>query len=395
MAESFFTQSVIVWIVLGGVLLGAAVFFFWRRRQAKYSGELSDIQKTFDPSKSEVLLEVTKNLREGIVIVGQDMRVVSHNNLAKTFLPKLNGSAEPRRLSEAIRDLSVHEAFEKALTLGAFSEVKLENFGTERRAFDLRVAPLEIDGKKRQAIGIFYDITELERLERVRQEFLSNVSHELRTPLTSIIAFVETLEDGALEDVDHNRQFLNVIRKNARRMHRLIDDILELSSIEAGKIVVEPRGVHLRALVGEILLNLASRIEEKKLQIKNEIPAEVRVRADAFRLEQMLTNLLDNAIKFNRQNGEISIGCERSGGKDLIHIGDTGEGISEEHLPRLFERFYRTDKARSRDLGGTGLGLAIVKHLARLHGGEITVQSVADKGSIFTVELPIGSADAS
>jgi two-component system phosphate regulon sensor histidine kinase PhoR len=178
-------------------------------------------------------------------------------------------------------------------------------------------------------------------------------------------------------------------------MHRLIDDILELSSIEAGKIVVEPRGVHLRALVGEILLNLASRIEEKKLQIKNEIPAEVRVRADAFRLEQMLTNLLDNAIKFNRQNGEISIGCERSGGKDLIHIGDTGEGISEEHLPRLFERFYRTDKARSRDLGGTGLGLAIVKHLARLHGGEITVQSVADKGSIFTVELPIGSADAS
>ncbi len=389
MADILFSQSVIITAVIIAIIagLGIAGFVIRRRRQNKSSSELSEIQKTFDPSKSEILLEVTKNLREGIIIVGQDMRIASYNTLARSFIPRLNGTPEPRRLSEAIRDLSVHEAFEKALTTGAFSEVKLENFGSEKRAFDLRVAPLEIDGK-RQAIGIFYDITELERLEVVRQEFLSNVSHELRTPLTSIIAFVETLEDGALEDAAHNRQFLHVIRKNASRMHRLIDDILELSSIEAGKIAIEPRGVHLLPLVKEILVNLAAKADDKKLVIKNEIPADVRVRADAFRLEQMLTNLVDNAIKFNRPGGEVSIGYERGAEKDLIHIADTGEGISEEHLPRLFERFYRTDKARSRDLGGTGLGLAIVKHLARLHGGEIAVRSVADKGSVFTVELP-------
>jgi len=387
MADLVFLQSVIFWIILGAVLLGAAAFLFWRRRRTKYSAEYSDIQKTFDASNSDVLLEITKNLREGIVIVRQDMTVAASNKLARKFIPRLNGSPEPRRLSEAIRDLSVHEAFEKALATGVFTEVKLENFGAERRAFDLRVAPLEIGGK-RQAIGIFYDITELERLERVRQEFLSNVSHELRTPLTSIIAFVETLEDGALDDADHNRQFLHVIRKNARRMHRLIDDILELSSIEAGKITVEPREIRLLPLVREITVNLAAKAKDKKVIIRNQVAPEIRVRADAFRLEQMLTNLVDNAVKFSREKGEVSISHERRGDSDLIQVADTGEGIAEEHLPRIFERFYRTDKARSRDLGGTGLGLAIVKHLARLHGGEVTVVSDPEKGSVFSIELP-------
>jgi two-component system phosphate regulon sensor histidine kinase PhoR len=384
------SQSVILLAILGLFVPSLGGMFWWKSRRIKQPAEDPDIQKTFDPSKSEILLEVTKNLREGILIVGRDMTIASYNDIAQSIIPRLNSlddAPERHRLSEAIRDLSVHEAFEKALTVGVFSEVKLENFGPEKRDFDLRVAPLEI-GSGRQAIGIFYDITELERLEKVRREFLSNVSHELRTPLTSIIAFVETLEDGALEDADHNRQFLHVIRKNASRMHRLIDDILELSSIEAGKITVEPREIQLFPLVREVSVNLAAKAVDKKVTIKNEIAADTRVRADAFRLEQMLTNLLDNALKFNREKGEVAICHERYNGSDLIHVRDTGEGISPEHLPRLFERFYRTDKARSRELGGTGLGLAIVKHLARLHGGEITVISEVEKGSQFTIELP-------
>ena len=381
------SQSVIFIAIPGLFVLSLVGLLWWKRRQKMRTAEDPDIQKTFNPSKSEILLEVTKNLREGILIVGRDMTIASYNDIAQSIIPRLNDTAEKRRLSELIRDLSVHEAFEKALTVGAFSEVKLENFGPEKRDFDLRVAPLEV-GSGRQAIGIFYDITELERLEKVRREFLSNVSHELRTPLTSIIAFVETLEDGALEDADHNRQFLHVIRKNASRMHRLIDDILELSSIEAGKITVEPRELQLFPLVREVSVNLAAKAVDKKVTIKNEIAADTRVRADAFRLEQMLTNLLDNALKFNREKGEVAIRHERYNGSDLIHVRDTGEGISPEHLPRLFERFYRTDKARSRELGGTGLGLAIVKHLARLHGGEITVISEVEKGSQFTIELP-------
>lgn len=386
MADFLQSQSVIFLLVALGVVAAATIVILLLRNR-KTDEPHPDIQKTFDPAKSEVLTEVTKNLREGILIVGQDMTVNSYNKLAQSFIPRLNGTPERRRLTEAIRDLSVHEAFEKALTTGSFSEVKLENFGPDKRAFDLRVAPLEVSGR-RQAIGIFYDITEIERLERVRQEFLSNVSHELRTPLTSIIAYVETLEDGALEDQDHNRRFLNVIRKNASRMHRLIDDILELSSIEAGKITVEPREVQLLPMVREILTNLNSKIEGKNLRIKNEIAADTRVWADALRLDQMLTNLLDNAVKFNREGGEVIVAFERQEERDVISITDTGEGISEDHLPRLFERFYRTDKARSRDLGGTGLGLAIVKHLARLHGGEIFVTSKVEVGSTFTVEIP-------
>ena len=242
----------------------------------------------------------------------------------------------------------------------------------------------------RGAVGVFFDITRLERLERVRQEFLSNVSHELRTPLTAIITFVETLEDGASEDPANSRRFLSVIRRNAERMRDLINDILELSAIEAGTVSVEPRDVRLASLVGECFTALASRAEERRVSLRSEVAAEVLVRADARRLEQMLTNLVDNAIKFNREGGEVVVTHERVAGRDRVTVRDTGEGIAPEHLPRIFERFYRVDRARSREMGGTGLGLAIVKHLARAHGGEATVSSAPGEGSAFTIELPAG-----
>jgi two-component system phosphate regulon sensor histidine kinase PhoR len=225
----------------------------------------------------------------------------------------------------------------------------------------------------------------------VRQEFLSNVSHELRTPLTAIIAFVETLEDGAMDDAEHNRRFLNVIRKNAERMHNLIDDILELSSIEAGIVTVEPRPVRLAGVIEDITTALASRAAARGITLHSEIENGALVYADARRLEQMLTNLLDNAIKFNREGGRVTIRHEASDERDRISIKDTGDGISPEHIERIFERFYRIDRARSREMGGTGLGLAIVKHLARAHGGEASVQSAPGEGSTFIIELPKNS----
>jgi two-component system phosphate regulon sensor histidine kinase PhoR len=221
----------------------------------------------------------------------------------------------------------------------------------------------------------------------VRQEFLSNVSHELRTPLTAIRAFVETLQGGAV-DADASRRFLSIIDRNAARMQSLIDDILELSAIEAGRVRVEPQPVRLRPLVEDVLASLASGAAERNVSLRNDVAEDSVVRADARRLEQMLTNLLDNAVKFNREGGEVRVAHERAGVRDLISISDTGEGIAPEHLPRIFERFYRVDRARSRAMGGTGLGLAIVKHLARAHGGEARVSSAPGEGSIFTVELP-------
>src|ERR687889_178101 len=171
-------------------------------------------------------------------------------------------------------------------------------------------------------------------------------------------------------------------------MHNLIDDILELSAIEAGTVAVEPRSVELRPLVGDVIAALASRAEARRVALGNFVEAGVSVRADPRRLEQMLTNLLDNAVKFSREGGGVRVHHERSAGRDRVSVTDSGDGIAPEHLPRIFERFYRVDRARSRALGGTGLGLAIVKHLARAHGGEASVRSDPGEGSTFTLELP-------
>lgn len=341
-----------------------------------------------EPQKKSVAwLEILKTMREGAIIVGEDTQILASNPAAYEAFARGNGALEKKRLSEVIRDLSVHEAFRKALSTGVSSEVQFDFLAADKRTFTVRVAPIELDGTK-GALGIFYDLTQIERLEKIRQEFLSNVSHELRTPLTSILAFVETLEDGALEDEENNRRFLAVIRKNAQRMHHLIDDILELSAIEAGKVTVQKKTINLSAITAEVFTNLSTKAATKQINLENKVQKDTTVLADVVRLEQILTNLVDNAIKFNRENGSVTISYEEKDGKDLIHITDTGEGISGEHLQRIFERFYRTDRARSRDIGGTGLGLAIVKHLVLLHGGEVSAASNFGKGSTFTIELP-------
>jgi two-component system phosphate regulon sensor histidine kinase PhoR len=349
---------------------------------AKSSGAAAEAQK----SPHRILIEILKTMREGVIIVAEDTRIIASNQAAYDAFARGNGALETKRLSEAIRDLSVHEAFRRALEDGQSAEINFEVLTGERRTFDVHIAAVEIDGT-RNAVGIFYDTTQIERLEKMRQEFLSNVSHELRTPLTSILAFVETLEDGAIEDRENNLRFLGVIRKNAERMHRLIDDILELSSIEAGKITVEPKPTNLSKMIDEVFTNLGGKARERKIKLKNEVARDVSVLADPVRLEQMLTNLVDNAVKFNRENGSVRVSRRQTDTHDLVSVEDAGEGISAEHLNRIFERFYRTDKARSREIGGTGLGLAIVKHLARLHGGEVSVASTIGKGSVFTIEL--------
>jgi two-component system phosphate regulon sensor histidine kinase PhoR len=236
---------------------------------------------------------------------------------------------------------------------------------------------------------VFFDVTRLERLERVRQEFLSNVSHELRTPLTAILAFVETLESGAIEDIENSQRFLAIIRRNANRMHTLIDDILQLSAIEAGNVPLRTEEIELYPLVNEVFASLAAAAKTRQIVLDNRVDQQAKVFADSRGLEQMLTNLIDNAIKFNRDGGRVSV-THKNGLRDRIRVEDTGEGIPAQHLPRLFERFYRVDRARSREVGGTGLGLAIVKHLARAHGGEVAVESKLGEGSTFAIELPGG-----
>ena len=352
------------------------------------------------------LFEATMSgMREGLLVVDKDMRVVASNKAAHRLFNLSHGKLDSQRLTELTRNPAVYSAFLDALK------------GTERSGvkIDLRVVPLmSADGRAaggqeaQGALGVFIDITRIERLEHVRQEFLSNVSHELRTPLTAILAFIETLEEGAIDDREAGHRFLSIIRRNATRMHDLINDILELSAIEAGNVQVRAEPVELSPIVTDVIASLASKAATEGVVLSNAVARDAMVFADARRLEQMLTNLVENGIKFNRENGVVTIKFEsgvqtnekrRSGQepiqskseaaeRDRIIIEDTGEGIPAQHLERLFERFYRVDRARSRDMGGTGLGLAIVKHLARAHGGEVSVSSELGKGSTFTIELP-------
>jgi two-component system, OmpR family, phosphate regulon sensor histidine kinase PhoR len=340
------------------------------------------------PDSGKVLQSIIDTAREAVFVVDETMRITASNPSARTVFTTGIGSLDHRRLSEVIRDARLHTAFRTCVDRGETADLKMETGVLEKRAFDIHIAPFEMD-RRRYAIGFFYDVTQVERLEKVRQEFLSNVSHELRTPLTSIMAFVETLEDGALEDPENNRRFLTVIRRNAERMHNLIADILELSQIESGNVKIEKSQVLLSQRVDEIFDSLSAKAAARGIVLRHAVPPDERVLADPGRLEQMLTNLIDNAIKFNRLEGSVELGLRRSSKGTIISISDEGEGIMAEHLGRIFERFYRLDRGRTREVGGTGLGLAIVKHLARLHGGEITVESELGRGTVFHVELPL------
>ena len=388
---SSFATRLIFSLLIVAVVLAWLLKTFLSGARSKAASDTQDVNKSEAPEVFAVsqLFEATMGgMREGLLVVNRDMRVVAANRAAhKLFNPSLS-RLESQRLTELTRNPAVYSAFLDALKGEERSGVKVETHGPERQIFDLRVVPLGMNGKGATgALGVFFDITRTERLELVRQEFLSNVSHELRTPLTSILAFVETLQNGALDDTESSQRFLSIIGKNASRMHGLIDDILELTALEGGNVQLRLQSVDLRAAVTEVISHLEDKATAQDIVIVNEIPAGVTVTADKSRFERMLTNLIDNGIKFGREGGSVTIKYE-SGERDKILIEDDGEGIPAQHLERLFERFYRVDRARSRDMGGTGLGLAIVKHLALLHRGEVTVVSELGKGTTFTVHLP-------
>jgi two-component system phosphate regulon sensor histidine kinase PhoR len=363
---------------------------FFKSREKVQSSASQDTDNTDQIFAPGSLFEATLGgMREGLLVVNKDMRVVASNpaahKLFSSSLQKLNS----QRLTELTRNPAIYSAFLDGLKGKEVTGVKVEIHSPERQVFDLRVVPIgNVNGNGAEgALGVFFDITRTERLELVRQEFLSNVSHELRTPLTSIMAFVETLENGAKEDPESCQRFLSIIRKNASRMHMLIDDILELTAIEGGAIQLRAAPVDLHELVNDVCLSLTTQAQARNVTLENKVASGVKVYADSHRLEQMLTNLVDNGIKFSHENGAVSIKHE-SGERDRILVTDKGDGIPAQHLERLFERFYRIDRARSRELGGTGLGLAIVKHLALLHSGEVTVESELAKGTTFTLHLP-------
>ncbi len=396
---SLFSISIAVLAFVAGYFLVQGLF---SKSETAFSASAQNGADAPERDSNEIfargkLFEATLGgMREGLLVVDSDMRVVASNPAAHRLFNLLEGKLEGLRLTELTRNRAIYNAFLDALKGNERSGVKVETHDPARHIFDLRVVPLGVNSVENAsgAIGVFFDVTQLEKLERVRQEFLSNVSHELRTPLTAILAFVETLETGALDDKENSLRFLAIIRKNASRMHDLIGDILELSAIEAGNVGVHAEAIELAPLANDVITALGAKAAARGILVSNNVIPGTFVLADARRLEQMLTNLVENAIKFSREGAKVNISCE-NGTSTRILVQDTGEGIPAQHLERLFERFYRVDRARSRDLGGTGLGLAIVKHLARAHGGEVRVTSELGEGSVFEIDLPRQKTDGS
>jgi two-component system phosphate regulon sensor histidine kinase PhoR len=245
-------------------------------------------------------------------------------------------------------------------------------------------------GEREGTILVFHDLTRLKQLERTREEFVANVSHELRTPLSLIKGYVETLLEGARNNPEVAERFLRIIERNAQRLDLLIQDLLTISALESGRVKLNVQPVELRPLADKVFTDLKARAEEKDVKLVNQLNDLVAA-ADAHRLEQVFANLVDNAIKYGRTQGSVTVGGQKTdAGKIEVFVQDDGPGIPPEALDRVFERFYRVDKARSREQGGTGLGLSIVKHIVQNHGGEVWANSEPGKGATFFFTLPQG-----
>jgi two-component system phosphate regulon sensor histidine kinase PhoR len=244
------------------------------------------------------------------------------------------------------------------------------------------------DGRRQGTVLVFHDLTRLKQLERTRQEFVANVSHELRTPLSLIKGYVETLLDGARENPEVAAKFLHTIDRNAERLKLLIEDLLTISELESGRVQLNLQSVALRSLVEKVVGDYKARASAKNTALSNQAP-DVQVRVDADRLEQVLGNLIENAIKYGRQEGNIVVKARPAeNGQIEVAVEDDGPGIPPEALERVFERFYRVDKARSREQGGTGLGLSIVKHIVQSHGGKVWATSEPGRGASFFFTVP-------
>ena len=334
---------------------------------------------------------ILESMVEGVVAVDRQVRVLWLNRSAQRLLGWTPEQAAGKRLVELVRQADVAQALEQAVS-GRTAACEVQGVAVNNQTLRIQAAPCQAGSGEAQdaaAVVVVQDVTEVRRLEGMRREFVANVSHELKTPLTSIQSLAETLLGGALEDPANNRRFVGMVAEDAARLSRLIDDLLELSQIESKAVPLKRRPVLLRPLLEEVIARLRHQLEGRSVRVELSVPPETPpVDGDPERLRQIFSNLLDNAIKFNQSGGRIAITAGAADGQLRVSIEDTGIGIPETDLPRIFERFYRVDKARSRELGGTGLGLAIVKHLVELHGGSVSAASRVDRGTTFTLLLP-------
>lgn len=344
---------------------------------------------------------ILRSMAEAIAVIDPDEQIAFYNE-AFARIWSLNGNEILKPAVSMIRHPDVLEVIRSALG-GKEACGELSLGSAQPRHFSVTAATIFASGEgtadsKMQrrtsgAVVVLHDITEIRRIEQVRRDFVANVSHELRTPLTAIQGFAETLLNGGLEDQQNNRRFIEIIRNHASRLARLTEDLLELSKIEAGKLPMNLQSVDVTELIAPVV-ELAQDIAAKKGVSVNFISPSAgfaTVRGDAVLLREVLRNLLDNAVQYTPSRGSIEVSAERNGSSVIFTVADTGIGIPQSEHKRIFERFYRVDAARSRDMGGTGLGLAIAKHIVEAHGGQIWVDSEIGSGSKFHFSIPLAA----
>jgi len=330
------------------------------------------------------------SMLEGVVAVDKDERIVHLNRAAEEILGCEAAKSKGRFVQEVIRNPELQSFVQSALESKDLTESDISWHDEEERYFQIRGSALrDGSGNSIGAVVVINEVTRLYRLERIRRDFVANVSHELRTPITSIRGFAETLLESDKKDGEEAKRFLNIIIRQSSRLNAIIEDLLAFSRLEKQS---EQNEVRLSpGNVKEVLLVAAQACEmqaaEKNISVRINCNDTIMAEMDEDLLERAVTNLIDNAVKYSPADTRVEVECHEAGDGVVLSVADQGPGIAEEHLARIFERFYRVDKARSRKLGGTGLGLAIVKHIAKVHGGNVEVESVLGKGSRFSIYL--------
>ncbi len=382
--------------VLSVVLLGG-VYWTGRRREAAAQQEIKRCQRDLAHAR-ELQVQSTEqaharqealfdSMVEGVLLLDSQFRI----QIANPAIGELFGTQHVIRgqtILEAFRRHELAELAKKAAEDGQVAQFELEISGPKPRTVEVNAAAILDRQKKTQGVLIvFHDLTRLKQLENIRSEFVANVSHELRTPLSIIKGYLETLLD--LENSELSSKFLRVVQRHTDRLIFLIEDLLTISQLESGQVRLNRAPVLLRELAGHILEELQPRAQEKKIVMVNEIPEEMSALADPDRIQQVLWNLVDNAVKYGRPEGFAGVGARLRDNQVEVWVRDDGPGIPLEAQERVFERFYRVDRARSRDQGGTGLGLSIVKHIVQSHGGKVWLESKPGQGTTFYFSLPV------
>jgi len=340
-----------------------------------------------DKSKMEAILS---SMQEGVIVIDKNENTILLNSSLASMLELRSEESMGRPFWEIIPDNEINSILKRALEKKDSFSSQVFILKREPRNIQIQTASITDQHEKLLGIvGVFHDITDLKKLEKVRSEFLANVSHELITPITSISASVETLKNGAIDDTKKRDGFLDIIDSNSQRLTNLVNDILSLTQIEAHEIKMNFQPVSIKEIINNVWTLYKNKAESEKLSFEINIPPKLPpVSADPEWITLAFSNLVDNAIKFTKPKNQIKVRAEEVKNFVRIDVSDTGIGIEEEHFRRIFERFYRVDKARSREMGGTGLGLAIVKHIVQANQGKITVKSKPGKGSTFSVVLP-------